>query len=87
MDALSRDKKTIVVPRLEKYDEHVNDHQLEFLEDIRGMVPNIVVDISVLGNLIAKVLEEKEITGFKEKSNNMNFVSKLKSIISELRGE
>ena len=30
LDSLKYDKKVIAVPRLEKYNEHVNNHQIEF---------------------------------------------------------
>ena len=32
IDAVKRGKKTIVVPRLSRYGEHVDDHQLQLLE-------------------------------------------------------
>ena len=34
MGAIAKGKKPIVVPRQEKYGEHVNDHQLEFAEQV-----------------------------------------------------
>ena len=30
---LNKNKKVIAVPRLEKYGEHVNDHQLQIIEN------------------------------------------------------
>ncbi|HEM5084042.1 TPA: multidrug MFS transporter, partial [Streptococcus suis] len=35
MSAIAKGKKPIVVPRLEKYGEHVNDHQLDFSKQVR----------------------------------------------------
>ena len=32
INSISRDKKVIAVPRLKKYKEHVNDHQLDIIE-------------------------------------------------------
>lgn len=35
MHALSLGKKTIVVPRLEKFHEHINNHQLIFANEVK----------------------------------------------------
>lgn len=32
ISSLKKDKKVIAIPRLKKYDEHVNDHQLDIVE-------------------------------------------------------
>ncbi len=37
VDAVKRRKKTIVVPRLSKYGEHVNDHQLQLAKKFQEM--------------------------------------------------
>ncbi|HFR3671705.1 TPA: glycosyltransferase, partial [Streptococcus suis] len=48
MDAMSKGKTTIVVPRQKKYGEHVNDHQLEFCKKIveKGYELTMVKDVS-----------------------------------------
>jgi len=52
---LQHEKKCIVVPRLEKYGEHANDHQLELVESLEkaGMVL-AVYDEKKLGEIIRK---------------------------------
>ncbi|MBI4010627.1 MAG: hypothetical protein HY361_05630 [Candidatus Aenigmarchaeota archaeon] len=48
-------KKTIVVPRVKKFGEHTNDHQLEIVKELanqRKIIP--VYDISELGLAIRK---------------------------------
>lgn len=35
VSALKKDKKVIVVPRLKKYNEHIDDHQLEIVEELK----------------------------------------------------
>jgi UDP-N-acetylglucosamine transferase subunit ALG13 len=52
-NALMNGKKTIVVPRLKKYSEHTNDHQLQItnaLEKQRRIIA--VYDIELLGQAI-----------------------------------
>jgi UDP-N-acetylglucosamine transferase subunit ALG13 len=55
-NALMNEKKTIVVPRLKKYSEHTNDHQLQItnaLEKQRRIIA--VYDIELLGQAIKDV--------------------------------
>ncbi|MBL1125993.1 multidrug MFS transporter [Streptococcus suis] len=54
MDAMSKGKTTIVVPRQKKYGEHVNDHQLEFCKKIveKGYELTMVQDVSDLKNYL-----------------------------------
>ena len=35
VSALKKNKKVIVVPRLKKYNEHIDDHQLEIVEEFK----------------------------------------------------
>lgn len=43
MDALKRGKTPIVMPRLKKYGEHVNDHQDYFCREVEKRMRSIVV--------------------------------------------
>lgn len=54
MGAIAKGKKPIVVPRQEKFGEHVNDHQLEFAEQVSERFGSIVVieEISELQNYL-----------------------------------
>ncbi|BDZ31312.1 glycosyltransferase [Lactiplantibacillus sp. WILCCON 0030] len=55
MNALSLGKRTIVVPRLKKFNEHVNDHQLTFTKRVidSGYDLEMVTDIKQLGSVLA----------------------------------
>ena len=57
MGAIAKGKKPIVVPRQEKYGEHVNDHQLEFCRtgflDVFGSII-VVEDITSLCEILLK---------------------------------
>lgn len=53
ISSLEKEKKVIVVPRLKKYNEHVNDHQIQIAEKFEknGYV-RIVTDLDKLGDII-----------------------------------
>ena len=54
--SLRMNKKTIVVPRLKKFGEHTNDHQLEIVKELdkqNKIIP--VYDITQLSNVIENV--------------------------------
>lgn len=55
LDVLALGKVPIVVPRQAQFNEHVNDHQLEFCREVSRRLNNIIVveNISDLGNKIA----------------------------------
>lgn len=60
--ALDNAKPVIAVPRLKKFDEHVNDHQLDlvkFLEKEGNIEP--VYNISKLGSVISKIHKSKNL--------------------------
>lgn len=52
MSTIANGKKPIVVPRQEKYDEHVNDHQVDFAHQVKERYDSIevVTEISELGD-------------------------------------
>ena len=67
LDAIKHDKKVIAVPRLQKYGEHENDHQLEITE--RFALDGYILTCKDLKKL-DKCLEE--IKTFKPKKYNGN---------------
>jgi UDP-N-acetylglucosamine transferase subunit ALG13 len=82
LNVLQYEKTPIVVPRLEKYDEHVNDHQLLFLNSVirRGYDVIKVEEVEEL---------EKEILNYNNNetvfiSNNDQFNKALSDILSSL---
>lgn len=85
MGALSRGKKVIVVPRLKKYNEHVNDHQLDFLKELklRNYIKDYIKDISDLEIFIKKGKNNSNYYI----SNNAVFCEDLKKIIAFLRNK
>ena len=83
LDSLKKNKKVIAVPRLKKYEEHANDHQLQIIEDFskKGCI---------IGCKEVKDLEQalKKVDSFvpqKYKSNNENFIELIDSFIGEFK--
>ena len=79
-------KTPIVVPRQKKYDEHVNDHQVEFARNVAERMGTIipVEDISDLGKIIKNYDEIVADMGHGMSSNNEKFCDELKKIVNEL---
>lgn len=56
LNSLIYAKPTIVVPRLRRYGEHVNDHQLELVEALKGKdFLTIVHDVDEIDGVLANI--------------------------------
>ena len=69
---LKKEKKIIAVPRLSKYGEHVNDHQMQIVEnfDKQGYIKGIV-DLEDLPNTIKEVKEKFKPNKFVSNTDNI----------------
>ena len=86
IEVLQAGKIPVVVPRLKKFNEHINDHQEEFAQIVEKRMDNIipVFDIDNLKSILLnfdKVSKTKEQTGFK---NNLKFNEMLDRIVYKL---
>lgn len=87
MKALELKKVPIVVPRQKKYNEHINNHQVEFVKLVEERFGNII-DINEVDDLVKALSNYEE---FIEKlnsstqSNNKSFNEKMKNIILGLK--
>ena len=58
ISGLTKDKKVIAVPRLKKYGEHVNDHQLQIIENFSEAGYILAAyEVEDLEDVLSKVLE------------------------------
>ncbi len=58
--ALKKHKKVIGVPRLSKYEEHVDNHQIELINEFKSLnLIEPVYDITQLGNAVTIIKEKK----------------------------
>lgn len=82
MEAIAKGKKPIVVPRLEKFGEHVNDHQLDFAYQVKNRHNNIEVieDIKTLQHFLKRDLRIYKSTI----SNNKKFNEQLQQLIENI---
>ena len=76
-------KTPIVVPRQHKFEEHVNDHQVEFARNVVKRMGAIILveDISKLGEIITNYDEIVEDMRHGMSSNNKKFCDNLEKIV------
>ena len=79
-------KTPIVVPRQKKFDEHVNDHQVEFARNVAQRMGTIipVEDINELGGIIKNYDESCANMGNSMFNNNELFCENLKKIVDSM---
>lgn len=79
-------KIPIVVPRQKKFEEHVNDHQVEFARNVAERMGNIIVieDIEKLQEIIIKYDDIVSNMPLEMKSNNEKFNENLEEIVEQV---
>ena len=85
---LQEKKIPIVVPRQKKYDEHVNDHQVEFARAVAERQKNILVieDVEELGDLLTNYDRKIAEMSSELSSNNAAFNEKLSDLVDKMFG-
>ena len=83
---LQEGKIPVVVPRQKKYDEHVNDHQLDFAKLVKERQGNIILveDIEDLTDIIKSYESIIHNMPKEVSSNNRKFNIEFKEIINKL---
>ena len=82
-------KTPIVVPRQLKYNEHVNNHQVDFSNEVSKRQGNIIV-VENIDDLKDTILNYEKIVQSmtsEMKGNNLIFNNKLQNIVDSLFGE
>ena len=79
-------KTPIVVPRQKKFDEHVNDHQVEFARNVADRMGTIipVEEITKLKDIILSYDKIVETMGHGINSNNQKFCNELDKIVDRM---
>lgn len=82
LSSIKLEKKVIAVPRLFKYQEHVNDHQIQIVEkmDKNGYI----LGCTNLDDLKDKLIEINSFIPNKYISNTENFLDEFEKILEEL---
>lgn len=88
MKALEMKKVPIVVPRQAQFDEHVNDHQVEFVKLVEERFNNIIgiYDIKDLESIIVHYKENITQIKFATLSHNKEFNAMLTEMVGGLVG-
>lgn len=82
IEGLNLNKKMIVIPRLKKYGEHVNDHQLQILETFENRGHILAVrNTEEFTDALNKI---KDFIPTKYVSNKDNFINNLRNTIDKL---
>lgn len=82
VSSLKMDKKVIAFPRLSKYEEHIDDHQLELVEAF--VRPGYILHAINKEQLINAIKEAQMFTPTKFISNTENFEELLDNLIRNL---
>jgi len=75
VNALKKTKKVIAIPRLSKYDEHVDDHQIQLINEFKEM--NLIESVYEIDKL------KDAVEMIKEKSYNI-YISNTEKIIEDI---
>ncbi len=83
---LQKGKIPVVVPRQKQFDEHVNDHQMEFVKQVAERQNNIIAveNIEDLKNILVNYDNIVESMKSEMKSNNKVFNMKFEEIANNL---
>lgn len=82
LECLQMNKKIIVAPRLKKYGEHVNDHQLEIINSFADM--GYIIPLKDFNRLDKLILKSQKFVPKEFKSNTENLIKMLEEYIDQL---
>ena len=83
IEGLNHGKKIIAVPRLKKYKEHVNDHQLQIIENFDDS--GYIIGTNGVEEIERALDKTYQFVPQKYTSNNSEFVRKLEGCIYNFR--
>lgn len=79
--------KAIVVPRYSKYQEHINDHQVDFCRQIKKLYPvELLLDSQNFNQNLERIIVNPKVNPYKNKNNppNQKVIKLLNSFCSQL---
>ncbi len=83
-DCLKKGKKVIAVPRLAKYQEHHNDHQLEIVDELGKR--NFILPVYEMNDLKQAIQKVKKFQPSAYQSNNQNMIDLVEKYIDQNEG-
>lgn len=82
LNSIKQGKKTIIVPREQRFDEHVNNHQLQIAEEFERK--NYILVARTYEEFKQCLQQMKSFQPKKYESNTHNFCKKLDELVCEL---
>lgn len=82
LNALKLKKKIIAVPRLSKYGEHINDHQLQVIQKMAD--DGYILSCKDENEIGTKVVQAKTFVVKEYTSNTENFIVNFKNVLDEV---
>ena len=79
--ALKKEKKVIAIPRLSEYGEHVDDHQIQLIDEFKEM--NFIEPVYKIDELKLAIKNVRENTYNKYKSNTQKILDDIELFIEE----
>lgn len=82
LEGVKNNKVILAAPRLEKFGEHVNDHQIQIVDEFSKM--GYIIPLKDFNKLDKLLIKAKKFKPKEFVSNNRNFVTLLESYIDTL---
>ena len=82
LDSLARKKVVIAAPRLKKFGEHTNDHQLQIIDSFSKK--GYIIPLYDFNKLDEALKQAKNFMPKQYKSNNKNFVNLLDNVLKKM---
>lgn len=79
--ALKKEKKVIAIPRLSEYGEHVDDHQIQLIDEFKEM--NFIEPVYKIDELKLAIKNVREKTYNKYKSNTQKILDDIEKFIDD----
>ena len=81
LEGLNMGKTIIAIPRLKEFGEHINNHQLEIVANLRSL--GYILSVDNINELASTINEGFSFVPNKFISNRLRFVAYIKSVIDE----
>ena len=81
ISSIEKEKKVIAVPRLHEYEEHVNNHQIEIVEDFNNK--GYIIGIEKVEDLKKAIIKSKEFEPKKYEPNNKLMIKIIEDFINK----
>ena len=82
ISSIEKGKKVIAVPRMHQYDEHVNDHQKEIVEDFNNK--GYIIGIEKVEDLKQAIIKSKDFKPKKYQQNNEKMLKIIEEFIDKV---